>query len=220
MKVVIVGAGRVGYYLAQALLSHKHQVTVVERDSASCDGIVRGLKIVAINGDGTDIQTLTDADAASADVLVALTGSDQDNLVACQLASKRFEVGRTIARVSNPKNRELFEKLGGVTTTLSSTDIICRLIEEQVSLEDVITLMSLKEGEASIVQVEIAGDSPARNKRVMDLSLPDDCVIISVFRGDRLIFPRGLTKLRANDRILAVTTNEQKVALQDALGRE
>lgn len=217
MKVVIIGGGRIGYSLSQSLLSNKHQVTIVEEEPERCGFLVKGLNAVVINGDGTSLQTLTDAEAQNANVLVALTGRDEDNLVACQLAYHHFQVPRTIARVSNPQNRELFQKLGGVSSTICPTEIISSLVEEKVSLEDVVTLLTFEEGKVVIVETEVGEDSPARDKKVKELNLPQECVIISIIRGSHIIFPRGQTILKMKDRVLALTTAQQKSLLQETI---
>ena len=136
MQIVIIGAGEVGHSLAEALLKDKHQVTIIEKQPSRCNGIVKLLNTIVINGDGTNLSTLADAEADKADILVALTGRDQDNLITCQLASKKFNVPTTIARVTHRQNKELFEKLGGVNITVSTTDIISAIVEGEVSTKD------------------------------------------------------------------------------------
>lgn len=214
MRIVIVGGGDIGYSLTRALLSNKHEVTIIEEKSSRCNGLVKDLKAVVINGDGTNLQTLGDAEVKNADVLIALTGRDEDNLIACQLAHQHFKVPRTIARVSSPQNKELFEKLGGVNTAVCTTEIITSLVEEEVSLKDIITLLTLKEGKVAIVEKEVGETSPARDKKIMELTLPEECVIVSVIRGSQIIFPRGQTTLKVNDKVLALTTAERKSTLQ------
>ena len=214
MKVVVIGGGRIGYSLSQSLLSNKHQVTIVEEESERCGCLVKSLNTVVINGDGTSLQTLADAETQNADVLVALTGRDQDNLVACQLAHYHFEVPRTIARVSNPRNRELFQELGGVSTTVCPTEIISSLVEEKVSLKDMITLLTFEEGKVVIVETEVGEDSPARGKKIVELKLPRECVIISIIRESHIIFPHGQTILKMKDKVLALTTAQKKSVLQ------
>ena len=217
MQVVIVGGGNVGYSLTRALLSNKHQVTIIEEKSARCSGLVKDLKAVVINGDGTNLKTLADAEVQNADVLIALTGRDEDNLIACQLAQHHFKVLRTIARVSNPQNKELFKKLGGVNTAVCTTEIIASLVEEEVSLKDIITLLTLKEGKVAIVEKEIGESSPAKDKKIMELALPEECVIISVIRGSQIIFPHGQTTLKVKDKVLALTTAQRKATLQQII---
>lgn len=217
MKVVIVGGGRIGDSLSRALLSNKHQVTIIEKESERCNCLVKNLNAVVIQGDGTSLQTLIDAETQNTDVLVALTGRDQDNLVACQLAHHHFRVPRTIARVSNPQNRELFQKLGGVHATVCPTEIISSLVEEKVSLKDMITLLTFREGEVIIVETEVGEDSPARDKKIMELILPQECVIISIIRESHIIFPRGQTILKMKDKVLALTTAEKKSILQEII---
>ena len=217
MQIVIVGGGDIGYSLARALLSNKHNVTIIEEKSARCNGLVKDLKAGIINGDGTNLQALADAEVQDADVLVALTGRDENNLIACQLAHQHFKVPRTIARVSNPQNKELFKKLGGVNTAVCTTEIISSLVQEEVSLKDIITLLTLKEGKVAIVEIEIGESSPAKDKKIMELVLPEECVIISVIRGSQVIFPHGQTTLKVKDKVLALTTAQRKATLQEII---
>ena len=217
MQIVIIGAGEVGQSLAEALLKNKHQVTVIERTPARCDGLVKLLNTVVIRGDGTNISTLADAEVDKADILVALTRRDQDNLIACQLASKKFNVPRTIARVTRRQNKELFEKLGGVSITVSTTDIISTIVEEEVSTKDIVTRLSFNEGQAAIVEMQIEENSPANGEQIVDLNLPEDCVLISIFRGKEVIFPHGVTSLKAGDKVLAMATKENRTLLKNLL---
>jgi len=215
MNVVIVGGGRIGFALARNLTLNRHNVVVIERDPQVCERLVKELNVIVINGDGTNLQTLRDAELDKADVLVALSGRDQDNLVVCQLASLHFNVPRTIARVTNPKNQALFEKLGGVSIAVSTTHIISSLIEENVSIEDVVTLFPFRGGEVVLVQTEVGAGSPAKGRRIVDLHLPDECIIISIKRGGKVIFPRGQTVIEEGDKIFALTTEQRKRMLQD-----
>jgi trk system potassium uptake protein TrkA len=217
MQIVIVGAGEVGYSLAEALLKNKHQVTIIEREPARCNGVVKLLNTVVIQGDGTNISTLADAELDKADILIALTGRDQDNLIACQLASKKFHVSRTIARVTRPQNKKLFEQLGGVDTAVSTTEIISSIVEEEVSLKNIVTLLNFKDANVAIVEVAIGEDSPARDKHIVDLDLPEDCVLICIFRGNEVVFPHGLTSVKTGDRILSVTTKKNKTLLKNLM---
>ncbi len=217
MRVIIVGGGEIGTSLAKAMMAHKHKVAIIERSSERCNKIVKHLNTVTIHGDGTNLQTLSDAEVDKADVLIALTNRDQDNLISCQLASQKFKVPRTLARIRYARNKEVFEKLGGVTTVLSTTDIVSSLIEEEVSLKDVTTLLSFREGRSAIVELEIDENSPVRDKKIIDIDLPEDCIIISVFREKERIFPHGDTVLKVKDRILAITTDEKKTVLRNLL---
>ncbi len=217
MKIVIIGAGEVGYSLAQALLRNKHQVTMIESEPARCNGVVKLLNTVVIHGDGTTLSTLADAELDKADILIALTGRDQDNLIACQLASNKFHVPRTVARVNRPQNRELFGKLGGVDTAVSTTEIISSIVEEEVSLKDIVTIQSFKNGNVAIVKLEIGDQSPAKEKHIVDIDFPKDCVLMCIFRGNEVIFPRGMTRFESGDRVLAITTRENKLMLRNVL---
>lgn len=217
MRIVVVGSGQIGSSLASALVANGHSVVIIERDRRVCAECAKKINAVFICGDGTNIQTLTEAECDKADVFVALSERDQDNLVACQLAARRFRVPRTIARVNNPKNESLFMKLGGVSVAVSTAGLISSLIEEKVSIEDIVTLLTFKQGQVALVQVEIGQGSPAVGKAIVDLDLPADCVIISIIRGEQIVFPRGSTTLEIGDRVLALTRTENKTALQERL---
>ncbi len=217
MQIVIIGAGEVGHSLAEALLKDKHQVTIIERAQARCDGLVKLLNTIVIRGDGTNISTLADAEVDKAEILIALTRRDQDNLIACQLASRKFNVPRTIARVTRRQNKELFAKLGGVSQTVCTTDIISAIVEDEVSTKDVVTRLSFNEGKAAILEMQIKENSPAKDKCVTDLNLPEDSVLISIFRGKEVIFPRGETSLKVGDKVIAMATRENKILLRNLL---
>jgi len=217
MRIVIIGAGQIGSSLAAALVANGHSIVIVERDSRVCSEGAAKINAMFICGDGTNVQTLTEAETDKADVFVALSERDQDNLVACQLAARRFHVPRTIARVNNPKNESLFMRLGGVSVAVSTAGLISSLIEEKVSLEDIVTLLTFKEGQVSLVQAELGQDSPAVGKAIVDLDLPADCIVISVLRGEQVVFPRGSTVLEVGDKVLALTRTEYKNALQERL---
>ena len=217
MPIVIIGAGEVGHSLAEALLKDKHQVTIIERAQARCDGLVKLLNTIVIRGDGTNISTLADAEVDKAEILIALTRRDQDNLIACQLASRKFNVPRTIARVTRRQNKELFAKLGGVSQTVCTTDIISAIVEDEVSTKDVVTRLSFNEGKAAILEMQIKENSPVKDKCVTDLNLPEDSVLISIFRGKEVIFPRGETSLKVGDKVIAMATREHKILLRNLL---
>ncbi|HOK42102.1 MAG TPA: NAD-binding protein [Thermoclostridium caenicola] len=136
MNVFIIGAGKVGYYLVKTLLPNKHKITVIEKNQEYCSKLASDLEVAVVHGDGTDINLLSEAGAQHADVFIAVTGQDQDNLIACQLAKRNFHVRRTIARVNNPKNIAVFEKLG-VDISVSSTSIIAEMIEKEIDFSAV-----------------------------------------------------------------------------------
>ncbi len=204
MYIVIIGAGKVGYFLAKRLCQSKHTVSIVDKDQEVCEEIARQLDALVIRGDGCDPRILEEAGVARADVLAAVTGDDEDNLIICQLAKEKFKVQRTVSRVNNPDNEHTFAELG-VDVPIDSTKIIAKIIEEEASFSDLVNLMSFKRGKLAIVRVDILEDSPVINKQVQDIRLPPDSVLVSIVRGEEVIVPKGDTFLKAGDDIIAIT---------------
>ncbi len=216
MYIVIVGGGKVGYFLAQKLYLDKHTVALVEKDKAICEKIASNLDILVINGDGCDPGYLKDAGIERSDVIAAVTGDDEDNLIICQLAKDKFNVSRTVARVNDSKNEHTFNELG-IDVPIDSTAIIAKIIEEEVSLADFVTLMTFKRGKLALVRVDLTEESPVINQEVMNVKLPPDSVLLSIIRGDEVIIPKGNTVLQSRDDIIALTLIENEQQLLDAL---
>jgi len=204
MYILIVGAGKVGYFLAKRLYLSKHTVSIVERDKTICEEIAKDLEILVINGDGCDPLILEEAGAHRADVVAAVTGDDEDNLIICQLAKEKFNIGRTVGRVNNPDNEHTFAELG-IDVPIDSTKIIAKIIEEEVSFSDFVNLMSFKRGKLAIVRVDLPEDSPVINKEIQDIQLPPDSVLVSIVRGEEVVVPKGNTVLKPGDDIIALT---------------
>lgn len=217
MNVVIVGAGDIGADLAVTLLKHKHRVTVIEKKQDAADRIIQDLNIVVIQGDGTDFNMLRDAEVDQADVFIAVTPRDQDNLIACQLASKKFDVKRTIARVRKPYNMAVFAKLGGIDNTVSATDMISKLVEEEVADEQVNVLHVLQGGKAEIVRVKVGEKSPFHGKKISEIKLPPDCVITAVSRAEEVLPPDAGLTVSSGDELIAFTTGKSMVKLGEML---
>ncbi len=212
MYIVIVGAGKVGYFLAKRLWQDKHSVALVEKNKDVCSALSEELDVLIINGDGCDPRYLQEAGISRADVVAAVTGEDEDNLIVCQLAKERFSVKRTVGRVNDPKNEHLFSELG-VDVPIDATEIIAKIIEEEVSFSDFVNLMSFKRGKLAIVRVDLPEDSPVINKRVQDIDFPPQSVLISIIRGEDVIVPKGDTTFEPRDEIIALTLieNEQQL---------
>ena len=208
MYVVVVGGGQVGVNLTKLLLAEGKEVLLVEKDPKRYSQLADEFGENVILGDGTELGTLMDTGANRADILIAATGADQDNLIICQTAKILYFIPKTIARVNDPKNEELFQTLG-VDATVSSTRIIGSLIEEKIDPGMAIPLMALK-GEVEIFQTELAADSPLINKKLSKLKLPPDVIIFAAIRGNEVLIPRGDTILEAGDKILALTKKEGK----------
>lgn len=207
MYVIIVGGETVGYHLTKTLLARGHEVTVIEPDEERYKLFTEEFGEVAVQGE-CDAALLREAGAERANVLIAVTDHDETNLVACLLAKRLLKVPRAVARIIDPRNRSTFEKLG-VELTVSSTDIICNLIEQEAITTGVIPLLALGKGDLEIVELILPPDSPALSVPLKDLPLPGDSVLISLIRGDQILFPRGSTTFHPNDRILALTSTKR-----------
>jgi len=204
MYILIVGAGKIGYFLARKLCSGKHTVSIVEKDKDVCDEVAKELEALVVCGDGCDPRILQEAGIERADVIAAVTGDDEDNLVICQLAKERFHVRRSVGRINNPDNEHTFAELG-VDVPVDSTKIIAKIIEEEVSFSDFVNLMSFKRGKLAIVRVDLPPDSPVIGQEIKDIHLPEDSVLVSILRGEEVIVPKGDTVLKTGDDIIAIT---------------
>ncbi len=218
MYIVVVGGGRVGYYLIKALLNEGHEVVLVEKEENICDAINEELGSVCVRGDGCEAAVLGDVGTDRADMVIAVTGHDEDNLVACQLAKHRFKVPRTVARVTNPQNEMLFRKLG-IDVTVTSTNVILENIEAQVPTHVMTHLMTIHDRGLEIVEMKVPEGSTAVGKAIEDLPLPANSVIsLIVRRGVRPLVPTPDTVLLAEDQIISIMPEESEDALRLALG--
>lgn len=219
MYVVIVGGGKVGSYLARMLTESKYDVTLVEERKEQVAKIKEDqpdLNIVL--GDGCEPDILDEARVLKADAVVAATGHDEDNIVVCMLAKHEYEVPHTIARINNPKNEWLFRESFGVDIALSNTHMIAKLLQEEIALGDLVTLLKLKKGDVSLVEITLEDSSPAVGRALKDLNLPNDVILVTIIRGTELILPKGSTVLAVGDEILSVTGTGGESLLSKALG--
>ena len=217
MYIIIVGGSRVGYYLAKALLDEGHEVLIVEKNASFCDIINEEMGSVCVRGDGCEASTLADVGTGRADMFVAVTGDDEDNLVACQVAKYKFNVPRTIARIRNPQNEAIFKKLG-VDVTVSTTNIILEAIEKEVPTHPLTHLLTLSDKGLEIVEIRIPPESKSIGKLVKEISRPEGsklALIIPKNRKPRMPAPN--TVLREGDQIIALTTPELETELRAAL---
>jgi len=215
MNVIIVGGGNVGYYLAEKL-SENHYVVLIEKEQKLSEKIASKINCLVINGDGCDPEVLKNAGIKKADCLAAVTGSDEDNLVICQIAKEIFNVKRVVARVNNPKNEKTFYQLG-VDVAVSGTSLIAKIIEEEVNWEDFVTLFTFKKGRLSILRIDLPENAPIINKKLNEIQLPEDSVIVAVIRGDDLFIPRIDFVFKKEDEIIAITKVENEASLINAL---
>lgn len=219
MYVIIVGAGKVGYHLAKALVQEGHEVLIMEKDAKIAEDTAEQLGEIVMNADGCEIRSMAEAGMGRANVVVAVTGDDEDNLVICQMAKRKFGVPRTIARVNDPKNEELFKELG-IDQTVSSTRIIFNLIEQQIESGQVIPLAALKKGEIEVVEADITAGSPVDGMRIGQLDLPPNTLVISVIRDDHALIPHADTKLRVGDSVIAMIKAEREKELRSVFAGE
>jgi trk system potassium uptake protein TrkA len=220
MYIIIIGGGRVGYYLAKALLKEGHEVLVIEENPVVCETINEELGSVCLRGDGCEVSMLSEAGTGRADMLVAVTGDDEDNLVSCQLAKHKFKVSRTIARIKNPRNEDLFRKLG-IDVTISSTNVILEHITEEVPTHPVTHLMEIRDRGLEVVEVRVPAGSTSAGKAVKDLSLPTGSMLSLIIRKEQKpIVPTSTTVLMAGDQVIAVTPSASEEALRTALTGE
>ena len=217
MKVCIAGGGKVGMYLAQSLLAHHHKVTIIEPQEMLCRTLADSLDIPVICGDAVSFDTMRTADVASCDAFVAVTGSDEDNLIACQIAKREFGVGRTVARASNPKNRELLHTLG-VDTVVCGTDNLSHILEREIETDTIRQLLSLGGGTASLNEILLPENFLYAGKAIMDIPIPGDTILVSITRDTELIIPHGSTILLPWDRILLLTQDDTLHLLTEAWG--
>jgi trk system potassium uptake protein TrkA len=215
MNVIIVGGGNVGYYLAEKL-SENHYVVLIEKEQKLSEKIASKINCLVINGDGCDPEVLKSAGIKKADCVAAVTGSDEDNLVICQIAKEIFNVKRVVARVNNPKNEKTFYQLG-VDVAVSGTSLIAKIIEEEVNWEDFITLFTFKKGRLSILRIDLPENAPIINKKLNEIQLPEDSVIVAIMRGDDLFIPRTDFVFKEEDEIIAITKVENEASLINSL---
>jgi trk system potassium uptake protein TrkA len=214
--ILIAGGGKVGINLARGLFESGHEVAIIESDSARAAWLANKLECPVHIGDASTHDVLEQAGVARARVFVAATGSDQDNLIACQVAKKVFGVPSTIARASNPKNEEVMTRLG-VDSTVSSTAIIQQVIERELPTVRIKTLLSLKEGALQILEYPLDTTSPATGRMVRDIDLPTQANLIAIIRNNSTVVPRGETEFKDGDTVVALVSSDEEAQLRAAL---
>jgi len=219
MYALIVGAGKVGWNLARELLDKGHEVTVVEANRRRYETVEEELEHAIQYGDGTELWVLERAGIERADLVVAVTGDDEDNILICQVATEKYGVDRVVARCNNPRNLQHFELLG-IKPAVSATDLILRLIEHEVPKYGLVHLLDLKEERLEIIEMEVGENSPADGVKVADLGLPDGSLVISILRDGGGFVPAGDSEVRAGDEVLLVLDiGLEEAVTQRFLGR-
>ena len=217
MYMIIGGGGDIGYYLTKSLLNQGHEVLLLEKGSARYQALNEELGPAVVRGDACEARTMEEVGASRADVIIAVTGDDEDNLVICQMAKKRYKVGRTIARVNNPKHAEIFQKLG-IDLTVSPTQAILALIEVELPSSRFIPLMTLKNAGLEIIEMRIPAESPIVGKMLRDINLPRSSNLALIIRDRQYIIPSAETKIYANDELFALVNREGEEELGKVFG--
>lgn len=220
MRIAIAGAGNVGHYVATDLEARGHEVVVIEQNRGLIETLKPELNVSWVAGDACELYTLDAAVLSSCEVMVAATGDDEDNLVISLLAKQEFAVPRVIARVNHPDNEWLFNETWGVDVAVSTPHLLTSLVEEAVSVGDMVRLLQLEKGKVALLEVTLADTSPANGKSVADLRLPPDCTLVAVIRDNHVIAPRGETPLEAGDEVMALAGAEAEADLRRVLTGE
>jgi trk system potassium uptake protein TrkA len=215
--VAIAGAGSVGTAIAGDLHAAGHEVLLIERDPDVVARQRNDLDVTWVVADACEVASLDAAGLATVDVVVAATGDDEDNLVVSLLAKQEFAVPRVVARVNHPKNQWLFTETWGVDVSVSTPQLLTALVEEAVSVGSLVRLLRFEGGNAHLVEVTLADDSPADGVSVADLGVPRDATIVAVVRADHLLVPRGDTRLAAGDEVLVLITADAEDEVQRLL---
>jgi trk system potassium uptake protein TrkA len=206
MRVIIVGGGKTLYFLCRNFTARGYEVAIINRDQAECVQLARQLPARVIYGDGSDAGILKEAGAMGADAVLAITPNDQDNLVICQVAARKFGVPRAVALANDPDNAEVFEELG--VSAFSTTRVVSSLIEQRASLEQITNLLPVGEGKVNVTEIVLDAESPVAGKRLKDIDLPENALVAVVIRDNQPIVPRGGNDLLAGDRIVLITLPE------------
>lgn len=216
MKIFVAGAGNIGRYLAYDLGNRGHDVTLMDLSKGALD-MVPGDKVKRMTGDACSPQVLEEAGLRDAEVMIAATGDDEDNLVVSLLAKQEFAVPRVVARVNHPTNEWLFDDSWGVDLAVSPPHMLTALVEEEVSSGDLVHLLKLQRGKVELVEVKLEADSPAVDRRVEELDLPSDVTLVAVLRDGHVVTCRGTTPLTTGDEVLAIAAEEQVELLRKVL---
>ena len=213
MRVVIAGGGAVGTFIASELQSAGHEVLIVDIDPdrvKQARAVNEPPGVPWLVADACEVTELANAGVEKADVIAAVTGDDEDNLVISLLAKQEFGVPRVVARVNNPKNEWMFNQMWGVDVSVSTPHLITALVEEAVSVGSFVRLLSFEGGRAKLAEVTLADGSPAADHEIAELGLPRDSTVVAVVRNDRVVVPRGDTMIRVGDEVLVLVTTDSE----------
>jgi len=217
MYALIVGGGHTGRHVAEALLAAEHRVAIVERNRILARQLAEETKAQVVEGDGADPKVLERAGVLRSDVVVAVTGDDEDNLVVCSLAKREYHVPRTVARINHPNNSWMYGKDMGVDVGISQAHIISQLILAEVTVGELTTLLRLQEGEVSLLEETVARTSRANGRTVGELRLPEGAVPVALLRGARVLVPTPTALVQAGDRLVVLARSDLEPQVAEAL---
>jgi trk system potassium uptake protein TrkA len=217
MRVAIAGAGAVGRSIAQELVAGGHQVMLIEREAKQFDPpVVEQAEWVL--ADACELSSLEEAGVETCDVMIAATGDDKVNVVVALLAKTEFAVNRVVARVNDPRNEWLFTSAWGVDVAVSTPRIMAAMVEEAVSIGGLVQLLTLRQGQANLVEVTLPQDTPMAGRRAKSLALPHDAALVAILRGGRVIVPTEDDSVEPGDELLFVASSEVEPAIREAVG--
>ena len=221
MKVIVTGAGKVGRHLAADLGERGHEVTLIEQDPVAAQKARHEIPetVGVLLGDACEPYILEEAKLSEADVIVAATGDDEDNLVTALLAKQEFAVPRVLARVNYSGNEWMFTEQWGVDAAVSPPHILTALVEEQVTVGDIVRLLKLERGKVTLVELTLGHDSPVAGRPMYELRLPRDSAIVAIIREEHVVIPQPETVLAAGDELMAIATPDVEDDLRQALSQ-
>ena len=217
MKVAVAGAGNVGQFVASDLVRRGHEVILIDEDENLISQHKHEINCQWVHADACEPLSLREMGLETCDVMVAATGDDKVNLVSSLLAKQEFAIPRVLARVNHPKNEWLFNETWGVDVSVSPPHLLTSLVEEAVTVGDLVTLLRLEQGKALLVEFTLDEESPSAGKVIQELEIPRDCAIVAIVRNDHVIVPRDETPLMVGDEVLALSSPEGQAALEEVL---
>lgn len=216
MYIIVAGGGKVGRYLTEVLVNEGYEVLLIERMKAKVEQYTEQLGGVVVQGDACEAQVLADAGASRADLIIAVTGDDEDNLVICQMAKRKFKTVRAIARVNNPKNERIFKHLG-IDATVSPTEVILNMIAQQIPSHSLWHLTHLRNSNLEMIDALLGPNSPVVNKALSSLKLPLDTSIVLVVRDGKTLVPRGDLVFQLQDEVIAIVARPSEADVRALL---
>jgi len=209
VRIILIGGGKIVYFLARQFIGEGYHVTIINRDPQDARELAQRTRATVVLGEGSSPERLGEAGAMRADVVLALTEHDQDNLIACQLAKRLYGVRRTLALVNDPDNEDLFQKLG-VGVAFSATRVIASLIEQQTNFDDITRLMPIANGRVNVTDLHLHPGAPSIGKTLQEIPLSEGSLVACIVRNEEVLVPRGATRLQAEDHLILISHPEHE----------